>query len=63
MFFFGFEVILSISESEILLEVFVVAEILKFTPQYVLKLINSGKLPVQDFGERMTRMKEGDLKK
>jgi excisionase family DNA binding protein len=48
-------------ESEKLLEVSQVAEILKVTPQYVRKLINSGKLPAQNFGERMTRVKEGDL--
>lgn len=50
-------------ESEKLLEVSQVAEILKVTPQYVRKLINSGKLPAQNFGERMTRVKESDLKK
>jgi excisionase family DNA binding protein len=49
-------------ESEKLLEVSQVADILKVTPQYVRKLINSGKLPAQNFGERMTRVKEGDLK-
>ena len=49
-------------ESEKLLEVSQVAEILKVTPQYVRKLINSGKLPAQNFGERMTRVKESDLK-
>lgn len=50
-------------ESEKLLEVSQVAEILKITPQGVRKIINSGKLPAQNFGERMTRVKEGDLKK
>jgi excisionase family DNA binding protein len=49
-------------ESEKLLEVSQVADILKVTPQYVRKLINSGKLPAQNFGERMTRVKEGDLR-
>lgn len=48
-------------ESEKLLEVSQVAEILKVTPQYVRKIINSGKLPAQNFGERMTRVKESDL--
>lgn len=50
-------------ESEKLLEVSQVAEILKITPQAVRKIINSGKLPAQNFGERMTRVKESDLKK
>jgi excisionase family DNA binding protein len=49
-------------ESEKLLEVSQVAEILKITPQGVRKIIKSGKLPAQNFGERMTRVKEGDLK-
>lgn len=49
-------------ESEKLLEVSEVAKILKVTPQYVRKIINSGKLPAQNFGERMTRVREGDLK-
>lgn len=50
-------------ESEKLLEVSQVAEILKVTPQAVRKMINLGKLPAQNFGMRMTRVKEGDLKK
>ena len=50
-------------ESEKLLEVSQVAEILKITPQAVRKIINSGKLAAQNFGERMTRVREGDLKK
>jgi excisionase family DNA binding protein len=50
-------------ESEKLLEVSQVAEILKITPQAVRKIINSGKLPAQNFGERMTRVKESDLTK
>ncbi len=49
-------------ESEKLLEVSQVADILKVTPQYVRKLIKLGKLPAQNFGERMTRVKEGDLR-
>ena len=49
-------------ESEKLLEVREVADILNVTPQYVRKIINSGKLPAQNFGERMTRIKESDLK-
>ena len=49
-------------ESEKLLEVSQVADILKVTPQYVRKLIKDGKIPAQNFGERMTRVKEGDLK-
>ena len=48
-------------ESEKLLEVSQVADILKVTPQYVRKLIKDGKIPAQNFGERMTRVKEGDL--
>jgi len=48
-------------ESEKLLEVSQVANILKVTTQYVHKLIKAGKLPAQNFGERMTRVKEGDL--
>ena len=48
-------------ESEKLLEVREVADILNVTPQYVRKLIGQGKLPSQNFGERMTRVKEGDL--
>jgi excisionase family DNA binding protein len=50
-------------ESEKLLEVSQVAEILKVTPQYIHKLIKTGKIPAQNLGERMTRVKEGDLKK
>lgn len=50
-------------ESEKLLEVSEVAKILKVTPQNVRKMINSGKLPAQNFGERMTRVKESDLKR
>jgi excisionase family DNA binding protein len=49
-------------ESERLLEVREVADILNVTPQYVRKLIGQGKLPSQNFGERMTRVKESDLK-
>ena len=49
-------------ESERLLEVREVADILNVTPQYVRKIINSGKLSAQNFGERMTRIKESDLK-
>lgn len=49
-------------ESEKLLEVSQVAEILKITPQAVRKIIGNGKLPAQNFGERMTRVKEGDLR-
>ena len=48
-------------EAERLLEVREVADILNVTPQYVRKLIGQGKLPSQNFGERMTRVKEGDL--
>jgi excisionase family DNA binding protein len=48
-------------ETKKLLEVSQVADILKVTPQYVRKLINSGKLPSQNFGVRMTRIKESDL--
>jgi excisionase family DNA binding protein len=48
-------------ESERLLEVREVAEILKVTPQYVRKLIGQGRLPSKNFGERMTRVKESDL--
>jgi len=49
-------------ESERLLEVREVAEILNITPQGVRKIIEKGKLPSQNFGERMTRVKESDLK-
>ena len=49
-------------ESEKLLEVREVAEILNVTPQYVRKLIGQGKLPSQNIGERMTRVKESDLR-
>ena len=48
-------------ESEKLLEVREVAEILKITPQGVRKIIEKGKLPSQNFGMRMTRIKESDL--
>jgi excisionase family DNA binding protein len=48
-------------ESEKLLEVREVADILNITPQGVRKIIEKGKLPSQNFGERMTRIKESDL--
>ena len=48
-------------EAERLLEVSQVAEILNVTSQYVRKLIAQGKIPSQNFGERMTRIKESDL--
>jgi excisionase family DNA binding protein len=48
-------------ESEKLLEVSHVADILKVTPQYIHKLIKTGKIPAKNFGERMTRIKESDL--
>lgn len=48
-------------ESEKLLEVSLVSKILNVTPQYVRKLIAQGKIPSQNFGERMTRIKESDL--
>jgi excisionase family DNA binding protein len=46
-----------------LLEVSEVAEILRVTPTYVRKLINTGKISSQNFGQRMTRIKESDLKR
>jgi excisionase family DNA binding protein len=48
-------------ESEKLLEVREVADILNITPQGVRKIIEKGKLPSQNLGERMTRIKESDL--
>ena len=48
-------------ESERLLEVSQVAEILKVTSEAVRKIIKKGALPSQNFGVRMTRIKESDL--
>jgi excisionase family DNA binding protein len=47
--------------SERLLEVSQVAEILKVTSEAVRKIIKKGALPSQNFGVRMTRIKESDL--
>ena len=55
--------VVNVEVQDRLLEVSEVAEILRVTPTYVRKLINTGKISAQNFGQRMTRIKESDLKK
>ena len=50
-------------ESEKLLDVNDVAQILKVTPQYIRKLLKNGKIPFQNYGERQIRIKESDIKR